>query len=1007
MEGYVFHMKLGSGGQGTVWLACRQRDDTRVAIKICQSTYQRMLSREVENLHALTRLNHPNVVRFIDYLERDNALVMEYIDGLSLKAHLAQCNGKLEWEEASIAMQGILSGVQQLHSMPGNPMLHRDVTPTNIMLRDAPVQHANHVVLVDFGLSKRENTNGQSMTQGEMFVGTPGYMSVEAARGIKLDTRADVWSAGVIMYEMLAGRRPFTGGNDLQVLESIKNDKPKSLPTAGDGVNAFIFRALEKEKENRFQDASDMLEVFKIVCEDRYSVPEELKTPLNPSKTYSREARSAQPQDFTASPASEVGRQKQEKKGKPRIVAFFAKKRTDVAEMVKQVGLWSQDESMGKDEVLKQLVTLMQRDVERLDLHNEAEKLMLGFAHPSSLFEVGIHAQPTFQMFDDCLLGVRQNNIRVVHLAGHNSSRCGFFWVGEGSSAKYDPTNPENLAILFKPVVFKAEDAESSGIECVVLNACETEDLGKKLREHGVPHVICWRSEVRDVTAMKFSATFYKALDYQTDGQRDYKDAFEQARVRLPGRGSGNPSSGYSERKPAKNQAKVAVDFVCLLSITGDLYPDTGFIRAANGGESTDYPGEEECCDDQDDSGGYEGEDDESTRNWREPGIRANGNEVEAATDYAAHAGKNERKCMELLGFSMTLPGKSEPIKVGEGIESNGFIKDPNVLKMWDVCSFTSGVWGFDKSPIRRENKAIEKARLVMRSPGGSNTIGLAVQALAEVEKYRVNDMRQHEKDNLLGLKWEKTIAPNPSRGRSLGNSGLATALTSKTEFTKQEWESFGITDLDKDDFIKSGNWTFIPEIKKRCPGTCPTSLRCVPCQSLCKPKWNCADCKRLNCKNCGSREAHEYQLKQITDTREALEKMIQNDLSAGVAALSDTTRGAGTGWQHAHDGVRRIQMSEGSADALKTANSHTESCAEPHDVKSWGVEQVIAFFERCKFPTEGVQAGEVDGESLVNLYQDPDAEILFTTPAPDGLGFNKVMFKGKFKKEMEKLVSK
>ena len=117
-------------------------------------------------------------------------------------------------------------------------MLHRDVKPANIMLRDAPIQHANHVVLVDFGLSKREK-QGQSITQGEMFIGTPGYMSVEAARGIKLDTRADVWSAGVIMYQMLAGRQPFTGRNDLQVLESIKNDKPQSLPTAGDGVNAF------------------------------------------------------------------------------------------------------------------------------------------------------------------------------------------------------------------------------------------------------------------------------------------------------------------------------------------------------------------------------------------------------------------------------------------------------------------------------------------------------------------------------------------------------------------------------------------------------------------------------------------------------------------------------------------------------------------------------------------------------------------------------------------------
>ena len=94
--------------------------------------------------------------------------------------------------------------------------------------------------------------------------------------------------------------------------------------------------------------------------------------------------------------------------------------------------------------------------------------------------------------------------------------------------------------------------------------------------------------------------------------------------------------------------------------------------------------------------------------------------------------------------------------------------------------------------------------------------------------------------------------------------------------------------------------------------------------------------------------------------------------------------------------------------DSLSACSSAATECNAVHDdVRSWGVEQVLAFFERCKFPTEGVQSGEVDGESLVNLYQDPDAESLFTAPAPDGLGFNKLMFKGRFKKEMEKLVAK
>jgi len=84
-----------------------------------------------------------------------------------------------------------------------------------------------------------------------------------------------------------------------------------------------------------------------------------------------------------------------------------------------------------------------------------------------------------------------------------------------------------------------------------------------------------------------------------------------------------------------------------------------------------------------------------------------------------------------------------------------------------------------------------------------------------------------------------------------------------------------------------------------------------------------------------------------------------------------------------------------------------TEAAGESDGIEAWGVEQVVAFFERCNFPTAGIQAGEVDGQSLLTLYQDSDAESLFMAPAPDGLGFNKLMFKGRFKKEMDKLVAK
>jgi serine/threonine protein kinase len=122
IKDFVFEKKLGAGGQGTVWLATRRaRRHTMLAVKIYSRGYDKlqndkMRKIEMQNLHALTDLEHPNVVRFIEYLDEYNALVMECIDGRSLKTHLDESHGKLKWEEACIIMRGILSGRECLHT---------------------------------------------------------------------------------------------------------------------------------------------------------------------------------------------------------------------------------------------------------------------------------------------------------------------------------------------------------------------------------------------------------------------------------------------------------------------------------------------------------------------------------------------------------------------------------------------------------------------------------------------------------------------------------------------------------------------------------------------------------------------------------------------------------------------------------------------------------------------------------------------------------------------------
>jgi hypothetical protein len=226
-----------------------------------------------------------------------------------------------------------------------------------------------------------------------------------------------------------------------------------------------------------------MLEVCKIVCEDRYSVQEQLKNPESPSKTYSREAH---PQDVTAPPASEVGRQRQ--KRKPRIVAFFAQKRTDVSEnMLEEVRIWAaaQNKSIGKEEVSKEIDALPRRGVERLDL---LKTLMLGFEHQRSFCEVDIHAKPTFENFTGSMLVAKEKNTRIVHSSGHNTSRCGFFCLKNRESTAYEQQPIATFAKIFETVQKVLSNYRGGGtIECVILNASETEEVGKRLLELNAP----------------------------------------------------------------------------------------------------------------------------------------------------------------------------------------------------------------------------------------------------------------------------------------------------------------------------------------------------------------------------------------------------------------------------------------------------------------------------------------------------------------------------------------
>jgi len=187
----------------------------------------------------------------------------------------------------------------------------------------------------------------------------------------------------------------------------------------------------------------------------------------------------------------------------------------------------------------------------RLDMRvmpAEAQIMTNLFSEGRSVLDVQVHVEPTFDMFKDVLLNARRNNVRILHVAGDGRRACGFFWKKQSVTTEYEQVPIDQFTKIFN--TRGSTTTWFGSLECVVLNACQTEPLGKGLRSYGVPNVICWRSQVDDNTATYFVGNFYKALDLKPG---DYKLAFQETIDRMP---------------LARDRF---VDMVCLLSKDGDI----------------------------------------------------------------------------------------------------------------------------------------------------------------------------------------------------------------------------------------------------------------------------------------------------------------------------------------------------------------------------------------------------------------------------------------------------
>ncbi|HVO11805.1 MAG TPA: protein kinase [Vicinamibacteria bacterium] len=258
---------LGSGGMGEVYLAEDARLGRRVALKVLPADMAdrpEKLARFEREAKAVAALTHPGIVTVhdIDEVEGRRFLIMEHVDGDTLTRCIPQHGFPTErFLTLAIAIADALSAAH------GKGVLHRDLKPDNVMLAAD-----GRVKVLDFGLAKlrydvpedddttlRET---QSVTQDGRIVGTVAYMSPEQAQGLPVDHRSDIFSLGILLYEMASGERPFKGGTNLSVLSSILKDEPRPVselrPEVPRPLGRMIQRCLEKRPEDRYQSVSDL-----------------------------------------------------------------------------------------------------------------------------------------------------------------------------------------------------------------------------------------------------------------------------------------------------------------------------------------------------------------------------------------------------------------------------------------------------------------------------------------------------------------------------------------------------------------------------------------------------------------------------------------------------------------------------------------------------------------------------------------------------------------------------